>query len=208
MTRTALVASYLGAIVAANLTLAEWGRDHPEVALYNAFAFIGLDLVARDSLHDAWRHQLARNMAALIVAGSAVSYVAGLALGSGPDVGKIAVASCLAFAATATIDTLVYRRLRAHEWLERVNGSNIAAAAVDSLVFVGLIAYMDVAFGHGPGFPLAIAFGLFTAKVAGGVVWSLLLWRLWRRESVRPVRFTATAGYHSMSPDEAPLSRP
>lgn len=62
MTRAALVAAYLGAIVAANLTLAEWGRAHPEVALYNAFAFIGLDLVARDSLHDAWHHQLARRM--------------------------------------------------------------------------------------------------------------------------------------------------
>ena len=81
----------------------------------------------------------------------------------------------------------------AHEWLERINGSNIAAAAVDSLVFVGLIAWMDVAFGTGPGFPVAVAFGLFTAKVAGGVVWSLLLWRLWRRESVRPEQ-PATVG--------------
>lgn len=193
MTRSALIASYLGAIVAANLTLAQWGRDHPEVALYNGFVFIGLDLVARDSLHDAWHHHLASRMASLIAAGSAVSYLAGLWIGSGPDVGRIALASCVAFAATATADTLVYQRMGAHEWLERINGSNIAAAAVDSLVFVGLIAYMDVAFGHGPGFPLAIAFGLFTAKVAGGVVWSLLLWRLWRRESVRPVTFRPLA---------------
>lgn len=184
MTRIALIAAYLGAIVAANLTLAEWGRDHPEVAVYNAFAFIGLDLVARDRLHDYWRHKLARRMAGLIVAGSVVSYLAGLWIGSGPDVGKIAAASCVAFAATAVVDTLAYRRLEEHPWLERINGSNIAAALVDSLVFVGLIAYLDVAFGAGPGFPHVIAFGLFTAKVAGGVVWSLLLSRMWRRRAL------------------------
>ena len=36
MARITLIVAYLGAIVAANLTLAEWGREHPEVALYKA----------------------------------------------------------------------------------------------------------------------------------------------------------------------------
>jgi hypothetical protein len=168
MSRTILILGYLGAIVAANLTLAEWGREHPEVALYNAFVFIGLDLVARDVLHVTWRLNgtLVRNMVALIAAGSLLSLVAGYWIGSGPDVGRIALASCIAFAAAATTDTLVYQALQRRAWLERVNVSNVASAAVDSVVFIALWPF-------GWSFPLA--FGLFTAKVAGGVVWASAL---------------------------------
>jgi hypothetical protein len=69
MTRVTLVAAYLAAIVAANLSIAHWG---PKAAVYNAFLFIGLDLVTRDRLHDLWRGRLIRNMAALIATGSAL----------------------------------------------------------------------------------------------------------------------------------------
>jgi hypothetical protein len=47
-----LVLAYLVAIVAANWSVSHWG---PRAAVYNAFILIGLDLVARDRLHDAWR---------------------------------------------------------------------------------------------------------------------------------------------------------
>lgn len=168
MARIALITAYLGAIVVANLTLAEWGREHPEIALYNAFAYIGLDLVARDVLHLHWRLRghLVRNMVLLIGAGSVISYFAGLWIGSGPDVGRIAVASCAAFALAATTDTLVYQAFQMRPWLERVHLSNIASAAVDSCVFIALWPF---------GWSLSIAFGLFTAKVAGGVVWAAIL---------------------------------
>jgi queuosine precursor transporter len=184
MTRTALVLGYLSAIVVANLTLAEWGREHPEVALYNAFVLVGLDLVARDLLHSSWaaRGHLWRNMAILIASGSAISYGAGLWIGSGPDVGRIALASCVAFAAAATTDALVYQALRRRAWLERVNGSNVLSAAVDSAVFIALWPF---------GWSFPIAFGLFTAKVAGGVVWASLLQRLLSRRDIagRPTEY-------------------
>src|SRR5262245_28324273 len=93
------VAGYLAAIVAANLSVTHWG---PTAAVYNAFLFIGLDLTCRDRLHDLWHGRLLRNMALLIVAGSVLSYVCGLLLGSGPQVGRIALASCIAFGAAAT----------------------------------------------------------------------------------------------------------
>jgi hypothetical protein len=47
-----------------------------------------------------------------------------------------------------------------------VNQSNLAGAAVDSLVFVALWPF---------GFQFTLAFTLFAAKVAGGVVWSFVL---------------------------------
>lgn len=157
---------YLAAIVAANLTLAEWGEAHPEVALYNAFLFIGLDLTCRDKLHDLWRRQLLRNLGLLIITGSALSYLLGQWLGSGPFVGRIALASCLAFGAAAIVDSVVYHMLRWRYWYERVNQSNIAGAATDSLVFIALWPF---------GFNFALAFSLFAAKVAGGLVWSFAL---------------------------------
>ena len=179
MLRPGLIAAYLLAIVAANLTLAEWGREHPEVALYNAFVFIAFDLVARDYLHTAWEgRNLIRNMALLIAGGAALSYVAGLWIGSGPDVGRIALASCIAFAAAGVTDALAYAGMHAYGWLERINGSNIVSATVDSFVFIALWPF---------GFDFALAFTLAAVKVAGGVTWSLVLKRVWfdRRESER-----------------------
>jgi hypothetical protein len=163
--RVALIGAYLAAIVAANLSVAHWG---PRAAIYNAFLFIGLDLTARDRLHDLWRGHLLRNMAALIAAGSALSYLLGLWLGTGPDVGRIALASCVAFGCAAVADALLYQLLRNRPWYERVNQSNLAGAAVDSFVFVALWPF---------GFDFTLAFTLFAAKVAGGVVWSFVLRR-------------------------------
>ena len=165
MTARLLVAVYLGAIVAANLILdATDGRS----AAYTAFLFIGLDLASRDRLHDLWREHLLRNMALLIAAGSALSFALGLALGEGASVGRIALASAAAFAVAFAADTAVYHWLRERPWLERSNRSNVVGAALDSLVFVALWPF---------GWDWDAAFGLFCAKAAGGVVWSLLLAR-------------------------------
>lgn len=157
---TALVVLYLAAIVAANLFTVEFG---PQASIYSAFLFIGLDFVCRDRLHDLFAERRVLGMGALIVTGSVFSY----ALNA--DAGRIALASCAAFALAATADALVYHWRRARPWAQRSNESNIAGAAVDSLVFPAL------AF---PG-PLmwVIVFGQFTAKVAGGAIFSLLLKR-------------------------------
>jgi hypothetical protein len=161
--RYALVTAYLAAIVAANLTVSEWGA---KAAIYNAFLLIGLDLSTRDLLHDLWRGHLIRNMAALILSGSVLSYLAGLWIGSGPDVGRVAVASAVAFGCAATADAVSYHLLRRRPWNERVNQSNIAGAVVDSFVFVALWPF---------GFNFTLAFTLAAAKIAGGVIWSFAL---------------------------------
>ena len=161
--RALLVAGYLSAILIANLTVSEWGA---KAAIYNAFLLIGLDLSTRDALHDMWRGHLLRNMTILIAAGSLLSYLAGLWIGSGPNVGRVAVASAVAFGCAALADTAVYHLLRDKPWNQRVNQSNIVAAAVDSIVFVALWPF---------GWDFTLAFTLFAAKTAGGVVWSWAL---------------------------------
>lgn len=158
-----LVLMYLGAIVAANLLVAQFGAS---ITIFNAFVFIGLDLSTRDALHERWHGNLRRNIALLILAGSALS--AALNINALP----IAIASCVAFAAAAIVDTIVYQALADRPRMVKMNVSNLASALVDSIVFPAL------AFG----FPLlwGIVFGQFVAKVTGGFLWAWILnqWQL------------------------------
>jgi hypothetical protein len=152
------VLMYLAAIVAANLTVAMWG---PSMTIFNAFLFIGLDLTARDKLHDTWHGRLLwPKMTALIATGSVLSWTINR------DAGQIALASFIAFALAGAVDAGAYHMLRNRTWWQRVNGSNTLSAAVDSIVFPTL------AFGT---FMPAIIAGQFMAKVVGGAVWSMII---------------------------------
>ena len=153
-----LVSLYLAAIVGANLLTARFG---PGMSVFNAFAFIGLDLTSRDQLHAAWsRSALVWKMGLLIAAGSFLSWL----LNRGA--GHIALASMLAFGLSAMVDTLVYHLLRRRAYMVKVNGSNLVSGLIDSLVFP------TVAFGS---FLPWIVLGQFAAKVAGGLGWAFLL---------------------------------
>ena len=156
---------YLTAIIAANLLVARFG---PNIAVLNAFLFIGLDLTTRDHLHEAWRGRgLVWKMALLIGIGSVLSWMLNR------NAGQIAIASFVAFACAGAADAIVYHLLGRKARIVKVNGSNVVSAAVDSVVFPTL------AFG----FPLLwlVMLGQFAAKVGGGFVWSLILARFWRR---------------------------
>jgi hypothetical protein len=149
---------YLSAIVAANLTVAHFG---PAWSIVNAFLFIGLDLTARDRLHDVWQGKyLWPKMLALIAVGSLLSWFLNR------NAGQIAIASFIAFASAGAIDAIVYHFLGGYPRWMRINGSNVPSAAVDSIVFP------TIAFG---GFLPLITLGHFAAKVAGGAVWSVVL---------------------------------
>lgn len=151
---------YLGAIIAANLLAAAFG---PAVTIVNAFLFIGLDLTSRDALHEAWHGRgLFWKMALLIASGSILSWLLNR------NAGQIAVASFVAFMCMGAMDAVTYHLLHEKARILKVNGSNIAAAAVDSLIFPTL------AFGL---LMPVIVLGQFTAKILGGFVWSLILWR-------------------------------
>jgi uncharacterized PurR-regulated membrane protein YhhQ (DUF165 family) len=146
---------YAAAMTAANLLVAAFG---PAISPVNAFLLIGLDLALRDWLHVRLR---AWQMLALIVAAGAITYLLN------PAAGKIAVASSVAFTAAALVDWATFARLRG-SWLFRANGSNVAGAAVDSLIFPTL--------AFGALMPHIVALQ-FVAKVAGGACWAWLLQR-------------------------------
>lgn len=149
-----IIALYLFAIVAANLSVAHFG---PSSAPINALLFIGATLTLRDRLHDRYGP---RAMLVLIPLGALLS----AALGA--DVARIAAAGAAAFALSETVDAITYHALRRRRWLSRANGSNVASALVDSIAFP-LLAFGMV--------PLWIIAAQFVAKTLGGAVWSLIL---------------------------------
>lgn len=151
------VAVYIAAMSSANLLVAAFG---PWVSPLNSFFLIGLDLTLRDKLHDAWQGDI-KKMAVLILTASGISYAIN------PASGMIALASFVAFAASAAVDWIVYGKIGGG-YMKRVNGSNAAGAAVDSILFP------TIAFGA---FMPAVIAAQFFAKVGGGYVWSLVFRR-------------------------------
>jgi len=155
----AAILIYAAAMTLANLSVAAFG---PAISPVNAFVLIGLDLALRDWLHvrlKAWQ------MLALIVSAGTLTYLLN------PAAGAIAVSSSAAFTAAALADWLVFSRMRG-SWLRRANASNVAGAAVDSLVFP-----------LAAGFPLVYVPLQFVAKVLGGAVWTAVLARSAQRAS-------------------------
>lgn len=147
------IAVYTVAMIAANLSVATWG---PAASPINAFVLIGLDLALRDWLHVRMRPA---QMGVLIAVTGMITYALN------PAAGMIAIASSIAFTAAALMDWTTFAKLRG-SWMYRANGSNVAGAAVDSLLFP------TIAFGAlMPGIVLA----QFVAKVAGGAMWAYLL---------------------------------
>ena len=155
MTMLIAIAAYAAAMILANLSVAAFG---PWVSPINAFVLIGLDLALRDWLHVRLR---VWQMGVLIAGTGALTYALN------PAAGMIAIASSAAFTAAAVVDWATFARLRG-SWMFRANGSNVAGAAVDSLVFPTLAfrALMP-----------QIVLAQFAAKVAGGAVWAWILSR-------------------------------
>ena len=149
---------YAADMTLANLSVAMWG---PSVTAINAFILIGLDLALRDWLQfrlKAWQ------MGGLIAATGALTFILN------PAAGMIAVASSVAFTAAALVDWATFASIRG-TWIQRANCSNMAGAAVDSLIFP------TIAFGA---LMPQIVLAQFVAKVAGGAFWAYLMNRFSR----------------------------
>lgn len=152
---------YLFAIVLANFSVLWFG---PVSTPINAFFLIGFDLTLRDKLHEKWVNKhLWLKMMLLIVSGSVITYLIN------QRAARIATASVAAFAIAALTDAIVYSTLLKRSFLVKSNGSNIAGALVDSVLFP------TIAFGV---FMPWIILGQFAAKTTGGFIWSLLLHKI------------------------------
>lgn len=147
------VCVYATALTLANVSVFAFG---PKVMPFNSFILIGLDLSLRDWLHVRIS---APHMGILILASGLITYLLA------PAAGIIAIASAVAFSGAAVVDWTVFSTVRG-TWMLRSNCSNVAGAAVDSILFP------TIAFGTL--MPLVVL-AQFVAKVSGGLMWSWLL---------------------------------
>ena len=175
-THALIIAAYVAAITAANLTVAHFG---PWATPINAFILIAFTLVARDVLHESWRGR-ARipRMLALILGAGVISYALN------PDSSRIALASAGAFIISETLDWFAYSLLDNKPWMVRSNGSNIVGAITDSIFFPLL------AFGLIPSLGL-VMLAQVAGKWTGGLVWSLVLKHTYNPDKRRQERATA-----------------
>jgi uncharacterized PurR-regulated membrane protein YhhQ (DUF165 family) len=160
-----LIVVYLAAVTTANLLASHYG---PTITPYTALGLIGLSLIVRDRLADAFGPSRWLRQAALIIAGSLLAYLVNR------DAAQIALASCIAFGASESVEGVLYFLLRRESWIERANKSGIVGAAIDSFLFP-TIAFHAVLW--------TTIFGQFTAKTAGCFVFSVLLARVRVRRS-------------------------
>ncbi len=146
---------YTIAMAGANLSVAAFG---PSVTPINAFFLIGLDLTLRDWLHVKLR---VWHMGVLIAFTGALSYALN------PSTGQIAIASAIAFTTASLVDWGTFVKIKG-PWLLRANGSNMAGAAIDSIIFP------TIAFGA---LLPEVVLAQFAAKSLGGAMWAWLLSR-------------------------------
>jgi queuosine precursor transporter len=153
-----LVSLYLVSIVLANLVIAKFGII---MTIPVSFILIGLDLTARDKLHELWHNKnLVTKMLLLIFSGSVLSYLLNNASL------WIAIASFVAFLCSGIVDFIVYSILYKKTWFVKVNSSNVFSALTDSILFP-TIAFRTF-------LPLIIL-GQFIAKTFGGFLWAFIL---------------------------------
>lgn len=150
---------YAAAMTIANLLVMQFG---PAITPLNAFFLIGLDLTLRDWLHVRIRPW---QMGALILFAGLLTWVLN------PGAQHIAIASAVAFIISGLVDWMVFSKASG-SWATRSFKSNVAGAAVDSLIFP------TIAFGAL--MPLIVLMQ-FTAKVVGGAVWAFFMTRFRRR---------------------------
>lgn len=118
--------------------------------------FAGLAFTFRDLTHEAlgrWWCIVA------ILVGSALSYVL-------EDVGRIALASAVAFTVSEFLDLAVYEPLRRRSWLGAVAISNAFGLVADSVLFLWL------AFGNLHGLEGLIVGKVYMTVLAVGVLWA------------------------------------
>lgn len=130
--KAALVAAFLGCILAANYVTTRYGMIPVGFGLVATAGtyFAGLTFILRDSLQDAAGKRWAL---ATIAAGAALSFLV-----SDPF---IALASAVAFGLAELADLAVYTPLRKRGYIRAALASNIVGAFIDTVVFLTIAGF-------------------------------------------------------------------
>jgi len=126
---------YIFFIILADILAAKWIIPLP----FGLFVPAGVFVIApiftlRDSIHRKYGY---KQVTILIFIASGIAYGASILLGN-EMLGKVTIASVIAFLVSENVDTLVYHIFRKDTWLSRVMKSNLVSTFLDSIIFIGI----------------------------------------------------------------------
>lgn len=153
---------YVFFIVLADVLAAKWIIPLP----FGLFVPAGVFAIApiftlRDQIH---RNYGAKKVAILILVASAISLGISVLLGNAL-LGKVTIASVIAFIISEYADTWIYHLTRNQTWMNRVLKSNAVSTLLDSIIFITL------AFG----FILPLILGQYIVKMLIAWITGLIL---------------------------------
>lgn len=126
---------YILFIVLADILAARWIIPLP----FGLFVPAGVFAIApiftlRDSIHRDYGY---KRVTILIFIASGISYIVSIISGN-ELLGKVTIASVIAFLISENADTFVYHIFRNDSWLSRVMKSNLVSIFLDSIIFIGI----------------------------------------------------------------------
>lgn len=152
---------YIAMFIIANFLVLNFGKTGILIA---SSIFIPFDFVMRCYFQETWKGKdLVFRMGGLILIASVISYFMNY------EVKEIAIASFFSFLSSQIIAAILYQLLKKRDYLIKVNGSDLFAIIVDSVIF------QSIAFG---GIAWGITGGQILIKFVGGFVWYLILFKL------------------------------
>ncbi|MFX0208403.1 MAG: VUT family protein, partial [Candidatus Hodarchaeota archaeon] len=126
---------YVFFIILADVLAARWIIPLPLGLAVPAGVFaIAPIFTLRDAIHKKYGY---KRVTILIFVASIISYGISILLGN-ELLGKVTIASVIAFLVSENADTFVYHVFRKDTWLSRVIKSNSVSTLLDSIVFIGL----------------------------------------------------------------------
>ena len=126
---------YIFFIVLADILAAKWIIPLPFGLAVPAGVFaIAPIFTLRDAIHRKYGF---KRVTVLIFVASAIAYTFSILLGN-ELLGRVTIASVVAFLISENVDTFVYHVFRKDTWLSRVMKSNLVSTFLDSVIFIGL----------------------------------------------------------------------
>lgn len=161
------VSTYLAAIVLSNFIVHWMGKDG---LIFTAMFLIPFDFVMRCYFHEKWNgKELILKLGTLTILGSALTFA------MNQETSSIAIGSAMSFFAAQIMAGLFYRINLHRSYFVKINGSDLVAIIVDSLIFQ-VIAFQEVSED--------IFFAQVFLKFIGGLFWYTLLFRKGQRSFI------------------------
>lgn len=124
---------YVGFIVLANILAANYiiPLFFGLVVPAGVFAVAPIFTI-RDKIHQKYGY---KKTFLLVILAAVLSYVLSVVTGS-PILGKVTLASLLAFFVSESADTLIFQVMIQQSWMKKVIVSNLISCALDSVIFI------------------------------------------------------------------------